>query len=48
MLPGDAIANLAENFAELEKQGAAEFAAEGLAGVPSARSTCAIASRATN
>jgi N-methylhydantoinase A len=34
MLPGDAIANLAENFAELEKQGAAEFAAEGLAGVP--------------
>ena len=34
MLPGDAISSLAENFAELEQQGAAEFAAEGLEGVP--------------
>jgi N-methylhydantoinase A len=32
MLPGDEIGNLAENFAELEREGAAEFAAEGLEG----------------
>jgi N-methylhydantoinase A len=34
MLPGDAIGNLAEDFAELEQLAASEFAAEGLAGVP--------------
>ena len=33
MLPGDAIENVGEIFGELEKQGAAEFAAEGLKGV---------------
>jgi N-methylhydantoinase A len=33
MLPGDAIGNLAGNFAELEQVGADEFTAEGLAGV---------------
>jgi N-methylhydantoinase A len=33
MLPGDAIGDLAEHFAELERLGADEFAAEGLAGV---------------
>jgi N-methylhydantoinase A len=32
MLPGDAIGNLGEIFSELECEGAAEFAAEGLAG----------------
>ena len=34
MLPGDAILSLADQFAELERQGAEEFAAESLAGVP--------------
>ena len=34
MLPGDAIGNLAENFADLENLAVAEFKAEGLAGVP--------------
>jgi N-methylhydantoinase A len=34
MLAGDAIGNLAEDFRELERLGADEFAAEGLAGVP--------------
>ncbi len=33
MLPGDAIENVGEIFGELEKRGAAEFAAEGLTGV---------------
>jgi N-methylhydantoinase A len=33
MLPGDAIGNLAEIFADLEQLGTAEFSAEGLAGV---------------
>jgi N-methylhydantoinase A len=33
MLPGEAIGNLGEAFGELEKQGAAEFAAENLNGV---------------
>jgi len=32
MVPGEAIGNLADLFAELERQGAAEFAAEGLEG----------------
>jgi N-methylhydantoinase A len=34
MLPGEAIENLAANFADLEQLGAAEFNAEGLFGVP--------------
>jgi N-methylhydantoinase A len=34
MLPGDAILSLADQFAELERQGAEEFTAESLAGVP--------------
>jgi len=34
MLPGHAIAGIAAQFAELEQQGAADFAAEGLAGSP--------------
>jgi N-methylhydantoinase A len=34
MLPGDTIANLAENFAELDKLATAEFKSEGLNGVP--------------
>lgn len=33
MLPGDAIGSVGQIFGELEKQGAAEFAAEGLEGV---------------
>jgi len=33
MLPGEAIGNLTAQFGELEEQGAAEFAAEGLSGV---------------
>ena len=34
MLPGDAIENLAPNFADLEQLGAAEFSAESLEGTP--------------
>lgn len=34
MLPGDALASLAAPFAEMESRAAAEFAAEGLHGVP--------------
>ena len=34
MLPGHAIAGIAAQFAQLEQQGAADFAAEGLAGSP--------------
>jgi N-methylhydantoinase A len=33
MLPGEAIGNLEDSFADLEQRGAAEFAAEGLEGV---------------